>query len=222
MRSRRRAVPIAASTCEGSVAPDEHDEPAAAYTLARSSNTSSASASTPRKPDVGVADDLARTITVLERIGHRSEETIDEPVAQRFDARRLSVSGGNRCAERGRHRHDTRDVRGARSDPALLAAAFDQRLERGAAAHDQRARSLGTTELVGGDRNQIGALGVVCEVEPWRRLDRVGVEHGAGRPLPDQRGNLVERLDRADLVVHEHHRYHGGALVERAGQRRAR
>ena len=61
--------------------------------------------------------------------------------------------------------------------PRFLAAALDQRLERRAVAHDERADALGAAELVRRDRHQVGGGGRAPDVEPRHRLHRVGVQH---------------------------------------------
>ena len=113
-----RVTPIAASTCDGSVAPDEHEEPAAAHTPAWSSATSSVSASTPRNPRCALPATLARAVAVLEHAGNRGGQAVDQAVAQGGDADDVGGARIARRPERGGHRDRPGDVRRARPQPA--------------------------------------------------------------------------------------------------------
>jgi hypothetical protein len=100
-----------------------------------------------------------------------------------------------------------------------VTATFDERRDRRGAAHDEGADTLRPTELVPGDRDEVGGRGVDTEVEPLRRLHRVGVQGGGGRVLPDERRHVGERLDDARLVVDQHHRDDRRPFVEHGRQR---
>ena len=65
------------------------------------------------------------------------------------------------------------------------------------------------------------SAGAVCtrQVEPLRRLDRVGVQHRIGRVLAHQRRDGIEWLHDTGLVVDEHHRHDRGARIERLRER---
>ena len=121
--------------------------------------------------------------------------------------------------ERGRHRHRAGNVGGAGAKPLLLPAAFGERLDRDAAAHDERAGAFRPAELVRRDRHQLRRLRRAVDGEPGHRLHRIGVQDRLRSPLAQELADRVERLDRADLVVHEHDRHDDRAVVERVGER---
>ena len=75
------------------------------------------------------------------------------------------------------------------------------------------ADALGPLELVGAERDEIGAERLDVEVDVRRGLDRVHVEDEA-LAGPDARRDLGDRLDRADLVVGEHDRDEDRLVVE--------
>ena len=58
----------------------------------------------------------------------------------------------------------------------------------------------------------------LAEVEPARRLHRVGVQQGGGRIGPHDLGRGPQVVDRADLVVHRHHRHDRHVIAERRGE----
>ena len=87
---------------------------------------------------------------------------------------------------------------------ALLAAAVQHRLERDAAAHDERADALRRADLVAGERERVDAELVERERQPAGRLHGVGVDERARRV--GDRGELGDRLHGADLVVGVLHR----------------
>ena len=150
-------TPIAASTCDGSVAPDEHDEPAAAHTPAWSSATSSASASTPGNPTCALPATLRAPVAVLERAGNRGGQAVDQAVAQGADADDV---GGARS-------HVARSAAAIATAPATFdvpdrsPASWPPPSINGsiavAVAHDERADALGTAELVRRDRDEVDA-----------------------------------------------------------------
>ena len=78
----------------------------------------------------------------------------------------------------------------------------------------QRADALRALELVGAERDEVGAERLDVEVDVRRGLDGVDVEQDA-LAGPDPRGDLGDRLDRADLVVGEHDRDEDRLVVER-------
>ena len=77
---------------------------------------------------------------------------------------------------------------------------MDQRTNRNAISHPQRANPFGAIELVRGDRDQISLL---RQFQLSRRLDRIAQEQCPGimRPLRQPR----DRLDRTDFIVDLHH-----------------
>ncbi len=67
-------------------------------------------------------------------------------------------------------------------------------------------------------RHQVRLGGRAGHIDPRHRLDGVRVQRGVRGQLADQVGDRAERLDRADLVVHEHHRDDHRVAVERVGE----
>ena len=97
------------------------------------------------------------------------------------------------------------DVLGAGPASAILRAAVQQRLDRRAAADEQRADSLRRADLVAGDREEVerrrfarrsSTLPNACTASVWKSAPRAFA----------RRRELGDRLNRADLVVHPHHR----------------
>ena len=86
------------------------------------------------------------------------------------------------------------------------------------AAEQQRADADRAAELVPGDRHRGDAGGGEVDRHLPDRLDRVGVERHAGRGR--DRGQLGDRLHRADLVVGPHRGDQRDVVAERGGQRR--
>ena len=122
--------------------------------------------------------------TVSTTPGHAGREPVDQPVAQRADPLdRRARPLGHRDAQRRGHGHDAGDVVGAAAALALLAAAEEQRLERHAVAHHERADTLGPAELVGADRDELGRRRAPAATSSHsERLHRVGVQHRARAP----------------------------------------
>ena len=83
----------------------------------------------------------------------------------------------------------------------------------GPVTHVQRADALRPLELVGAQREQVGPEGRDVDLEIRCRLDRIHVEQHAG-PGMDAGRDLGDRLDRADLVVGQHHRHEDGPIGE--------
>ena len=77
----------------------------------------------------------------------------------------------------------------------------------------QRADALGSLELVGADRDQVGAERGHVEVDVRGRLDRIDVQQDA-LVGTDAFRDLADGLDRADLVVREHDRDEDRAVRE--------
>ena len=97
---------------------------------------------------------------------------------------------------------------------ALLGPALLLRQDVRPVAHVESADALRPLELVGAERDEVGAKRLDVEVDVRRRLDGVDVEDDA-LAGPDARGDLGDRLDRADLVVGEHDRDQDRLVVER-------
>ena len=87
-----------------------------------------------------------------------------------------------------------------------MPAAVQQRLQshRGAPTADiQRANPLGTVDLVGGEAQQVDSQAIDVHGDLAHRLGRVGVQEHAS--LLADPADLFQRLERADLVVGQHH-----------------
>ena len=112
--------------------------------------------------------------------------------ARRPARSRVALGGGE--AQRLGQGDDAGDVVRAAAPLALLPAADEQRGERRAVAHGEHADALRPAELVGRQRQRVDVRPQLGEVEPARRLHRVGVQHRAGRaggararrPRPDR------------------------------------
>jgi hypothetical protein len=113
----------------------------------------------------------------------------------------------DRGLDRGGEAGDRRDVEGAAADVALLPAAVDERAHGQVTAYDERADAVGATDLVTGEGQRVDARGGEVDRHLPERLHGVGV-HG-DLVLGRQGHHLVERLERADLVVGPHHRDQG-------------
>ena len=210
---------MASSTCDGSVAPDEHDEPAAAHTPAWSSSTSSASASTPANPTWAFPATLCRARPVLERVGDGREQAVDQPVAQRGDSGHFVRAGRDRLVDRRGHGDDTGDVDGARTQPALLTTAFDQRLEPAVPRTTSAPVPFGPPNLCADTATRSAAAARAATSTHETACTASVCSRARGGARPHQLGDLVEGLDGADLVVDEHDRHDNGAGVERSGER---
>ena len=123
-----------------------------------------------------------------------------------------AVPGGG--IEGGRHTDDTGDVVGPRPSLTLLRAAVQEGLEVDRAAEGEGPGPLGTAELVAADADHIGPGGQSGDVVPGDRLDSVGVQHGTGGAPADHTGDVVQRLQRAHLIVDELDRHDADAPVE--------
>ncbi len=97
---------------------------------------------------------------------------------------------------------------------ALLGAALLLAEEVGAVPDEERADALGALELVGRDREQVDVQGGHVDRQVRGGLDGVDVEEDAPVAV-DPVGDLGDRLDRADLVVGEHHADQDRPVVDR-------
>ena len=154
-----------------------------------------------------VPGDLGGAVARFLGAAHAGEEPVGQPVAQAGDAPDGIDPPGDGRPHGGGHADDAGHVVRAAAPVALLAAAVDDRLDIDAVAHHQGAHALGPAELVGADRDQVGDRGQVGHVEPRERLHGVGMEDGVGRRRLRRVRHLGERLNRADLVVGQHHRH---------------
>ena len=125
----------------------------------------------------------------------------------RSDARRVRlrrhVRGGQR--RRGAEPDDPRRVQRPRPQPALVAAAVEERRQahrRLPCPHVERADALRAMDLVRRDRQQVDAHRVDVERDPAEGLGGVGVEQDAARLR--EAADRGQRLQHADLVVGGH------------------
>jgi len=87
-----------------------------------------------------------------------------------------------------------------------------QRLDVRPPADEERADSLGRAELVARDGEKVELLRLGVDPDLPERLDSVGVDHHAA--LFRFCGEFGHGLNRADFVVHPHHRANGDLLVD--------
>ena len=198
-----RSTPIAASTCDGSIAPLAQADAADAQTPASSSRKSSASLSTPSTQTCADPATLRRADGLADP-GDGLDEAADQPVAQRGDPRALGdpLGVGRRSAAA------IATIAGHVVRPAaavaLLAAADEQRLDRHTLADDERPDALGPAELVG-----LSDIRSTCG-HSWRRSSQHAActasvcSNAVGRIPRATRRDVGEVVDRADLVVDRH------------------
>jgi hypothetical protein len=132
------------------------------------------------------------------------EQTLQQPVAQRRQARDLA--GALVAREVGGHAHadDRRQVLGAGAKARLLPAAQDDRGQANLGPHPERAGTRRPVEIVRGHREQIDHRVVHRKRQPPDDADAV---HVKGHALtPGQPADLAQRLQRADLAVGRHDR----------------
>ncbi len=103
-------------------------------------------------------------------------------------------------------------VLAAAAQAALLAAADPERRQPGARAQPERARAPWAVQLVRGERDAVRAERARAQAPEAEGLHRVDVQMWALAVArgPQQPGDVGDRLSRAELVVHQHHRDHGG------------
>src|ERR1700692_3897706 len=90
----------------------------------------------------------------------------------------LAAHGGSRGAESG----DAGDIFGAGAQAALLAAAANERIGKMnvLARPDERSDALRATDLVGRERQQVGAERVDIAGDAPGRLNRIDMQQSAG------------------------------------------
>ena len=124
-------TPMAASTCDGSIAPLAHDDAALAHTPASSSRYSNASFSMPSMQTCAEPATLSRRVDGLV---HVVELGLRSPSTSGRAARRCATFSSARSVSVARsavgHRDDSGDVVRAAAPLALLSAAHQQRRER--------------------------------------------------------------------------------------------
>ena len=129
---------------------------------------------------------------------------------------RLALGG---VADREGEPGDGGGVERARTQPALLSSAVGQRHWRLGTPGGEDAHPEGAADLVAGDDAEVDLAQVQRQLA--ERLDRVGVDRYAVSAC--DRGQVGERLDRADLVVGPHDAHQGGGVgaavgLERGGE----
>ena len=125
-----RSTPIAASTCDGSIAPAAHADAALAHTPPSSSRYSNASFSMPRMHTCADPATLSSGGTVSRTSAQLAAQLTHEPVAQLGEARVLVVALGIGEPQRLGERDGAGDVLRAAASLALLSATDEQRFER--------------------------------------------------------------------------------------------
>ena len=224
-----RGTPMAARTCDGSAAPLAHDEAAEAHTPAWSSRNSSASASTPWKQTwarpAARPSGRRRRCRSPRRQGRRRAARRPGGRAGRRRGRCPRSGGSAVRPARGGHGDDAGHVLGAAAAVPLLARHRSDGRPSSTPGRTTRAPTpLGPPNLWALTEMRSAPAAVRRHVEPGQGLDGVGVEHGVGGMATDDLGHLGEGLDRADLVVDQHHRHHGHGIASSrtAARRRGR
>ena len=198
--------PIALSTCDGSSVPDEQADPDDTAMPSRSRPISSDSDSMRSKLMFVVFGTRGAAAPFRCRARHRREDAPSR--ADRAAPRRRAPSSRIFCRAQLGGRAEPDDaghVLGAGAAIALLPAAGHERQQPHALAQPQRADAFRSVELVRRDRQQIDAQRLHVDRNLAGGLHRVGVKQRTVR-LGD-RGELRDRLNRADLVVGVHHRH---------------
>ena len=129
-------------------------------------------------------------------------DALDQLVGQLLDVAHLLVQMLARILHRCREADEACGVLGARDKAALLTAAVYQRLELNAVLHIQHAGAARAAEFMTGERQHVDAHLLYVDVHMADCLHRVGVELCTDRMR--QLGDLLERLNGADLVVRRH------------------
>ncbi len=209
------AMPIACKTWDDRTAPEEQAEPADAATPASSSRTSSVSAAT---PGIRTWADLGDAVLAGDGDDHVGHQLCQPPLeavagATHLDDEALPVGGGG--LHGGSHPHDPGDVRCPRAETELLATAVNHRLQVDTPRDDEQPDPFGASQLVPGERDEVGAgLGDGHRVGA-EGLHGIGVDQRPGHRRLDRLGDLAHRLPGPGLVVGGHHRHHRGSVADR-------
>ncbi len=147
---------------------------------------------------------MQRRVTLHPDVGHRGADAGHELVAQSGDAGRGGIAVEDGVRGGGGQADAARQIERARTHLTLLAAAVQQGHARDVAAQQQCAGTGRAAELVSGHGQGVDAAGREVDGERSGRLHGVGVHRDA--ELAGDRGQLGNRLDRADLVVGPHDR----------------
>ena len=146
------------------------------------------------------------------RIGNLFKHAADDLVTQRLDVRD-SLSAFLLCQpQRLGKPDDVRHVLRPRAQAELLPAARQVRDDLRPLADVQRADSLRPIEFVRAEREHVHAEGLHVHIQICGGLHRVRVEKDTA--LAADGGQLSNRVDRANLVVGEHHRCQRGRVTD--------
>ena len=164
---------------------------------------SSASLSVPGMPMLRTWGARGAAKSVDHEVGHHGPEPFEQRVPERGQPGRLGgLLGGGQAAARPRA---TAPATFGGADPELLAAAVDDRLDRLAVPHDERADALGAPILCPEMVSRVGQV-VERHRDLAERLHRIAVQQHARGAAP---GDFFHRLAHPGLVVHPHHRDRG-------------
>ena len=156
--------------------------------------------------EVGVGGQPARGVprAAQHRVGDRGPDAGDQGVAQRTHAGGEARAAPRRpCSTAERERREQGGVERAGPHPALLPAAVQHGRQVEPAARQQRPGAARAADLVPADRHRVEPRRAEVDRHLPDGLHRVGV-HGHAVPA-GERDHVVERLQRADLVVRPHH-----------------
>jgi hypothetical protein len=200
------------------MAPLAQAEPAEAHTPPSSRRTRRASLSTPSKRTWAVPGTFrsrAPVSTVPPTAASNPSTSRSRCRATAATQSPRSRSGGGGGPGPPPPPDDAGDVVGARPALAFLSAAVHDGPEGHVAPDGEETHTLRASEFVGAEADEVGGGRGDAQVEPHETLHGVGVQDGSRCPSPDGGGDGVEGLDRADLVVDEHHRHEGHVAVEK-------
>ena len=162
----------------GSAGPSRWRRPSRRRKRSPRSSEISRAASMPSRADVEIAV-IAALGGAVERPAVAEASRAPAPRAARHGHDRSDARSASSRAASPKPTHRARRQR-ARAQPALLPAAVEQRIERDAVAHPQRADALGPVDLVRRQRDQVA--GVERQRHAAEALDRVAEEQA--RPAP--------------------------------------
>src|SRR4029077_18224302 len=141
--------------------------------------------------------------TVHDRVGHLLDNRALEPVTQHHEAMTLLHALGDRQLRRARETDGQRDVLRTRTPATILLSAGKEWLDHRAAPHEHRAAALRCADFMTRNREKVEGYCAGVDFDLPERLNRVGVKEYAARAC--RGGQVLDWLDRADLVVHPHH-----------------
>jgi hypothetical protein len=144
-------------------------------------------------------------------VGNALENPGFEPAPQLLQPFAVFFTLGD-CELRGASKSDGRgDVLRPGSTSTLLCSSMHQRIDRYSAPYEHCADALRSSELVTGDGEKIELLRPRIDGNLAEGLHRIGVNESA--PLLRFGGQLRQRLNGTDFVVHPHHRAEGNLFI---------